>query len=782
MPGSLLPAPPGEGPTLEMLSDVYAAFHHAEIPIFIIDREGFIVDANATFAGTYTRTHPRCIGANLFEELASRPVDSPFTEKVTRSIRELFESGRPAVAQEVVAETCYWIGLYPILSREGQAEKCFIVAQDITVQQHLAEQQKEQEAHWGITSESCRLGLWKLDMKTMSLQATPELDRIYGYPPNTLRWDLPTFFSQIIPEDRPRVESFVRGCLDTETDGSFECRIMRANGEIRHLSISGKMQFDAHDRGISIYGFTQDITEQKLREEAYEEEQLQWEQTARQCNMSIWKLDLETGRVTHKPENAGLFGKGSDDVEWTASTFIERIVPEDRQRVTEIYERSLRTHQDVNYDCRVLHDDSKVRWLNVFGTYQFDGEGKATSVVGAVTDITDRKLLQLEVDAIQEQRQHSQKMELLGQLAGGIAHDVNNVLAAIQGNTELVLKELPPNDPHRKNLESVTHSVTRSAEMVRQLLAFARKQPIRPVEVGADAELERMYLLLRTLIREEVILRWQLQCPHAFVKLDPSNLVQIVTNLCINARDAIDGHGIISLGSSVVSAKSCEELRKIALNPAGDYLRIRISDNGSGIDPQVLPHIFEPFFTTKGKGTGLGLSTVYGLVKQNEGHISCMSALGHGTTFDLFFPLVQRAAPARAEVPEEGAHPVFPAEATVLVVEDEPDLLAIVKVVLASEGFTVLAAANAEEALETARQHPNEIMLAITDILLPGMNGVQMSRELRQLNPLMKFLFISGYSADALGSYGNLSEEVNFISKPFSIIRFLTMVHTVLKP
>ena len=836
---------------------------------------------------------------------------APLFRRITDNIMEAFRSGEPGTVREFESERFLWIGIYPIRAAEGRVDKCFIVIQDITPELESQKGHQEQEKLWDITSESCRLGLWKLDLNTRILQTTPELDRIYGYLPNTIKWDLPLFLNMIVEEDRQRVESYVLDCIGTGQDGHFECRIRRVDGAIRYLSVVGKMQYDEHGEATRIFGFTQDITEQAQMEERHREEQLQWEQTARQCNLSIWKLDLETGRVIHKPEDARLFGKLSDELEWSASTFINKAIPEDRQRIAEIYERSLQTHRDVNYDCRVLNDDGQIRWINLFGSYQFDAKGNATSIVGAIADITERKLeeekhreaqlqwditarlcrigmwrldletghvtrgaehaeifgelpdnlewsvnmfldrvlpddrvmaanlyqqamkthqdinfdcrirrkdgqirwlnvigvfqfneqgqatsvvgtttditekknLEINQQQLEEQLLQSQKMEVLGQLAGGIAHDFNNVLAAIQGNTELVLKNLAPTNPKYQNLVAIAHAVDRSAEMVRQLLAFARKQPICPKVVELDLELEKIFLLLRKMIRENISLRWQLNSPGACVMLDPANLDQIVTNLCVNARDAIEGHGRITLNTSIVNAETCGELERVACNPVGEYVRIRISDTGSGISAEAFPHIFDPFYTTKevGEGSGLGLAMVYGLVKQNKGHIAVETHPGKGTTFDLFFPIVPSTAPqADAKTPEI-ATAATPEKTSVLIVEDEPDILKIMTLTLKQEGFNVLSADNAEDAIELAREQAEKITLTVSDIILPGMNGIDMSKMLLIMNPRMKFLFMSGYSADTLEEYGKFSEESNFISKPFSLIRFLNMIQIVLK-
>ncbi|NTU67917.1 MAG: response regulator [Chlorobiaceae bacterium] len=536
---------------------------------------------------------------------------------------------------------------------------------------------------------------------------------------------------------------------------------------------------------IELFIILRDITQQHQNEQEICDLQTQWDITSESCHIGLWKIDLMTNTAVGNAEQARIFGYEPDaDVSWTRERLLEHIVPEDRPGIETLIRSSINTQSNYYYKCRIRRTDGERRWIYVMSSCQFDANGKATHYVGTTQDITEFNELKRINEELQEQLVQAQKLELLGQLAGGIAHDFNNVLTSIQGSTELIMKDISPTNPHYQNLVTITHSVDRSAEMVKHLLAFARKQPRCPIDIEIDAELDRMYLLLRKLLRENIFLRWELNCPNLLVKIDPANLVQIVTNLCVNARDAIDGYGQghITLNTTTVNAHNCEELQHVSVNPPGDYLRIRISDNGSGIPPDIYPHIFEPFFTTKGvgKGTGMGLSTVYGLVRQNDGHITCETAMGKGTTFNIFFPIVQKS-PDADDSPIPMDQPAAPDKTVVLVVEDEPHIAKIIKTVLEQAGFVALGANNAEDALEIARQQTEKIELTISDILLPCMNGVLMSKELVKHNPAMKFLFISGYSTETLGEYGKVSEETNFISKPFSIIRFLNKVHTILE-
>lgn len=653
---------------------------------------------------------------------------------------------------------------------------------DITNHKNLEQQLAHLQTQWDFASGVFGLGLFIFDTKSFNACRNNIHAKIFGYEAgNTEKWSLRVFLEHIVPEDRPKVEAIIDDAFMHKIDYRFECRIIRTDGVIRWINVAVKIvtiELENHEYGI---GVVQDITEQKLLEEMHNAKQLQWDITANLCHIGMWRVDLETNQVFQNKENANIFGQLSNHLDKSVSGFIETVAAEDRGWVADLCHECLKTHKDVNFDCRIFRPDGQERWVNIIASFQFNERGESTCAVGTCMDITEKKTLEIKKQQLEEQLLQSQKMELLGQLAGGIAHDFNNSLASIMGNTELILNATPATDHHYQNLHSILHSVNRSAEMVSQLLAFARKQPICPKELEVDHELEHMYLILRNMIREDITLQWKLNCPGALVLLDPANLVQIITNFCVNARDAIDGFGVITLETSIVNAKTCEALQRIAVHHSGDYICISVSDTGSGIADDILPHIFEPFYTTKGvgNGTGLGLSMVYGSVRQNHGYVTCESLSGQGATFNLFFPLSQSVKTNNLSPFE--IEPEIHDKITVLIVDDEPAIVQILMMSLEQEGFQVLSAANAEEAIALVRNQNHEISLTVTDVILPGMNGVEMSHELQKMNPEMNFLFISGYSVEALGEYGHINEETNFLSKPFSISTLLKKVKDILK-
>lgn len=402
-----------------------------------------------------------------------------------------------------------------------------------------------------------------------------------------------------------------------------------------------------------------------------------------------------------------------------------------------------------------------------------------TFLAGYTIDITERKQAEENQAKLQSQLIQAQKMEAVGRLAGGVAHDFNNMLCAILGYAELTLADTAPAHPHYADLLEIRKAAERSADLTRQLLAYARKQTVSPQVLDLNATVERMLKMLRRLIGENIDLRWQPAQNLGLVKMDPSQIDQILTNLCVNARDAIAGVGQITLETANVSF-SREHCALHAEHLPGDFAMLAVSDNGCGMDKKTIGQLFEPFFTTKGQGqgTGLGLATVYGIVKQNNGFIDVFSESGRGTTFKIYLPL---NADGR-EPPDapRAAGPALRGLETILLVEDEPSILAMGKTMLERLGYRVLGAATPAHALRLAQEHSGEIHLLMTDVVMPEMNGRDLNRSLSARHPGLKCLFMSGYTPDAIAHHGVLDEGVHFIQKPFTMATLSAKVRQAL--
>ncbi len=400
-------------------------------------------------------------------------------------------------------------------------------------------------------------------------------------------------------------------------------------------------------------------------------------------------------------------------------------------------------------------------------------------VLSIIRDITARKKAEEEKKRLEAELSLAQKMESVGRLAGGVAHDFNNMLSVIIGRAEMTLHCSILNDRVRQNLNEIIHAGHRSAALTRQLLAFASKQPTTPQIVDLNDTVSGMLMMLHRLIGEDIDLSWKPEIDLRKVRIDPSQIDQILINLVVNARDSISGAGSITVRTDNFVVDDAARAGKPELMP-GRYVLLAVNDTGAGMTREVRGKIFEPFFTTKelGKGTGLGLSTVYGIVKQNNGFIDVVSEPGKGATFKIYLPGFEHGT---APAPEKKASGNRPTGAeTILLVEDNEIILDLSKCMLEMLGYTVIATHAPTRAITIAQTHPGDIGLLITDVTMPEMNGRELAETLGQMRPGVKSLFMSGYAADVLGSRGILEEGVNFIQKPFGSDEFALKVRQVL--
>jgi PAS domain S-box-containing protein len=401
-----------------------------------------------------------------------------------------------------------------------------------------------------------------------------------------------------------------------------------------------------------------------------------------------------------------------------------------------------------------------------------DERGAVISYVSVQRDVT-REL------HLEDQFHQAQKMEAVGRLTAGVAHDFNNLLTAINGFAELMQVSLPPADPHHELAGKILSSGQKAADLVRQLLAFSRKQIIAPRVLNLNAVVGDMDTILRRVIGEDIELITELEPDLWLVKVDPTQIEQVVVNLAVNARDAMPGGGRLTIETANVVLDEDYVGGHLGVQP-GEHVLLAVSDTGLGMSDEVKAHIFEPFFTTKerGKGTGLGLATVFGIVKQSGGNIWVYSEEGHGTVFKIYLPRAVDVAepPAMPEAKEE----VWAGSETILLVEDDEDVREVARAVLQSHGYTVLEAHTGPEALQISLQHPGPIHLLLTDVIMPGMSGTALVQDLMQTRGTLKVLFMSGYADDAIVHHGVLDSGVAFLPKPFSPRALARKVRAVL--
>ena len=516
-------------------------------------------------------------------------------------------------------------------------------------------------------------------------------------------------------------------------------------------------------------GYTTDTTERKRAEAEVLETSWRLQFALRAGHLGVWDWNLKKNIMVWDDEMLALYGLTREQFPGGIEAWNQGLHPEDRERAIAECQAAIDGSRDFDTEFRILQPNGTVRHVKAGGLVLRDEGGTPIRMLGLNQDITERRQAEAEKAKLEAQLQQAQKMESVGRLAGGVAHDFNNMLGVILGHAEMAVEKVDQAEESlRGNLEEIRKAAERSANLTRQLLAFARKQTVAPKVLDLNESVASMFKMLRRLVGEGVNLVW-LPCVELYpVKVDPSQVDQILANLCVNARDAIGGVGKLTIETANCTFDDDYCATHAEVVP-GDYVKLAVTDDGCGMDKATQDRLFEPFFTTKdlGKGTGLGLATVYGIVKQNNGFIKVDSEPGKGTTFEICLPrhVAGKAATVQSD-PLTG--PVARGRETILVVEDEPAILRMTKTMLERLGYAVLTASTPGEAIRVAGAHTDVIHLLITDVVMPEMNGRDLAKNLLTLYPALKRLFMSGYTADVIAHHGVLDEGVHFIQKPFS--------------
>ncbi|WP_447978253.1 ATP-binding protein [Candidatus Nitrospira bockiana] len=453
--------------------------------------------------------------------------------------------------------------------------------------------------------------------------------------------------------------------------------------------------------------------------------------------------------------------------DWTGRSFLSLVHPEEHGGIADLLRQAADGERPPLFEARLRTKSDD--WL--FVEISLAGERDAdhgTTILGIARDITQRKRAEETLIQREAQLQQAQKMEAIGRLAGGIAHDFNNLLTIITGYSQLLLSRLRHDDQLRADVEEIRKAAVRAASLTQQLLAFSRRQVLMPKVLNLNCIVETIDTMLQRLIGEDIHLVAALDPRLGHVKADPAQMEQVIMNLAVNARDAMPKGGKLTIETANVEVLETVDQGEARI-PPGRYARLIVSDTGCGMDPATQGRIFEPFFTTKGqgKGTGLGLSTVYGIVKQSDGHIVVDSQVGAGTTFTIYLPLVED--PVIEPPDNERLPPTLPyGTETVLLVEDEPTVRVLIRDTLRLFGYTVLEARHGFEAQLIGSQQASRIDLLMTDVVMPQMDGRELAEGLMKLHPDMKVLYMSGYTETAMVDHGVLSTGSAFLQKPFT--------------
>ena len=500
-----------------------------------------------------------------------------------------------------------------------------------------------------------------------------------------------------------------------------------------------------------------DISESVRQAQALEQHRAFLERAQQVAHVGSWVAEFDgSDQLGWSPETYRIFGVAPDDFPGTSTAFF-RFVHEDDLPAVRAAAAAAVADGSPSYDIehRIVRADGTVRWVHERADV-LRGESGAVRMIGTVQDITERRLLE-------EQLRQLQKMDAIGRLAGGIAHDLNNALTAIGGYAELALGTLAADHQARADVEEVRRGAERAAAVTRQLLAFSRKKLLEPRRFDANETAANMCRMLSRILGTDIRVSTRLAPEPLPIVGDPGQIEQAILNLALNAKDAMPNGGDLVLATSSETIDESAATKRLPM-PAGRYVALRVIDTGCGMSPETQARAFEPFFTTKdvGKGTGLGLSMVYGTVQQSGGFIFVVSEVGRGTTIELYFPPAP-PLPATAEQPRR----TQARRETLLVVEDEPAVRNLVASTLRRDPLTVLLATSAEEAMQIARTHDGDIDLLLTDAVMPGKSGIELARTLLEERPRLRVMIMSGYTGDTIGLTG-LPQPVDMLQKPFS--------------
>jgi PAS domain S-box-containing protein len=622
--------------------------------------------------------------------------------------------------------------------------------------QQADEALRESEQRYRTIIEHCNDLIWTLDREGRFVFVNRRAEELAGYGLEDRHGR--SFQPLVVEEDLPRVGEAFRRALAGEPQ-QYEVRVRRRDGSVLTLSVN-TAPFHAGSAVVGTASFGRDVSDQKRAEEQLRESEEKYRAVFEESKDVIFISTPEGRIVDINPAGVELFGYASRD-EMLEGYLARDLHVDPRARAT--WQREVDLHCFVR-DHELVLKAKDGRRLTVLETVtaERDQSGAVVAYRGILRDITEHK-------GLEEQLHQAQKMEALGQLAGGVAHDFNNLLSVIAGYADLILRRLAPDDVQRPKVEQIQLAGQRAAALTRQLLTFSRKQIVQPTLLDLNAVVTGLEAMLRRLIKEDVEIHTALSAERASVTADRGQIEQVILNLAVNAGDAMPDGGRLVIETALADLDD-EYCRRHQGSLPGRHVMLAVSDTGTGMDAETQSHIFEPFFTTKGagKGTGLGLATVYGIVKQCGGSVWVYSEPGQGTTFKIYLPQAQAsegalpaAAPSAGETAPRGSE-------TILVVEDEEALRVLVCEVLEASGYQVLAARHGVEALEVAEAHRGPIHLLVTDLVMPQMSGGQLANRFATLRPEARVLYTSGYTDDVVARNRLLDPGVPFIPKPFS--------------
>ena len=668
----------------------------------------------------------------------------------------------------------------PIRER-GRHVGSVMVFHEITRRKQAEAALRDSESRYRLLAENVSDVIWVRDMTLRLVYISPSIQRLRGYTPEEAMAQ--TLEETLTPASMAVALNALDYALKLEQEGranpdvpvALDLESRRRDGSTVWTEATMSFMRDGDGRPIGIIGVSRDITERKRAEEALRESERRFRSVTESAPDAIIAADARGTIVSWNHGAEAIFGYTEAEILGHPLTVL---MPE---RYRESHRRGLSragvTGKSVvgrTLEFNGLRKDGTEFPLELsLGSWERE---QGRFYVGIIRDVAERKRADEALRLTEEQLRQAQKMDVVGRLAGGIAHDFNNLLTVIMGRSDLLLGREEGDSESRRDLEMISTTATQAAALTRQLLAFSRKQVLQPMILDLNLIVTDMATMLRRLIGEDIDLITALKRPLGLVRADRTQIEQVIVNLVVNARDAMPHGGTLTIETTEARLDGAFATRNPGASP-GPHVVLTVRDTGGGMDAAVRAHLFEPFFTTKepGKGTGLGLATVYGIVKQHEGCIVVESALGVGTTFRIY---LRHVADAATILGKGASAPPYGNE-TILLVEDEAAVRDLAAEMLRRYGYTVVAP-NPEEALAVAERHATPIHLLLTDIFMSHLNGRELADRLTGLRPLMKVLYMSGYTDDVIAQHGALDDHARLLAKPFGTMDLLRKVREVL--
>jgi PAS domain S-box-containing protein len=622
-----------------------------------------------------------------------------------------------------------------------------------------------------------RIGIWERDLRTNHVVWGDRLKEMLGQPQRGEISTFDEFLDAVHADDRPALLAAINRAVSEYREYDHEYRVVWPDGSIHWIEARGKIDLDSEGQPASLRGVGLDITERKRVQEEIKAREIQLADAQRVANFGSYEWLPGTNTCRWTDELFRIFGVEPATFRPTFDGYLEHVHPEDRENTRKMIDQCVRDRTRFEMEERIVRPNGEVRWLYSRGQWLFDENQQSEKLVGTCQDITARKEAERSRSHLEDQLRQMQKMESVGRLAGGIAHDFNNLLSIIVGYAELAREASPPGSETIGHIEQIRLAAERAATLTRHLLAFSRRDVIRPAILDLNIVVRNVAKMMSRLIGENVSLHITSSPLAAKINADLGQIDQILMNLVVNAVDAMPKGGKIFIeiahtGLDETFAGSHPSARR------GEYVMLSVRDTGTGMDKDTMSQIFEPFFTTKppGRGTGLGLSMVHGAVAHNGGYITVSSEVGKGTTFKLYFPSVDEAPQPK---PPGREHVRRKTEQTILLVEDDEALCQLTAALLSGEGYKVLKARDGTSALKIAQEHSFDLVLS--DVVLPDMSGVELAAELKAHRPGANVLYMSGYPGNLLSHHCVLDSGIALLSKPFTKADLISRVSASLE-